>query len=100
AVARANAATHQVASRITFHEGDGFSALPPNLAFDLIVANPPYIALAELETLEPEVRDHDPRAALDGGIDGLAFYRRLAAEARSFLKPTGRLMLEFGDGQA
>jgi release factor glutamine methyltransferase len=67
--------------------------------FDLIISNPPYIATAEIETLEPEVRDYDPRGALDGGADGLDFYRRLAVEARDFLKPGGKIMLEFGDGQ-
>jgi release factor glutamine methyltransferase len=66
----------------------------------LIISNPPYIASAEIATLEPEVRDFDPRAALDGGADGLDFYRRLAAEAKPWLKPDGKIMLEFGDGQA
>ncbi|MFM2082869.1 MAG: hypothetical protein RL380_1560, partial [Verrucomicrobiota bacterium] len=51
-------------------------------------------------TLDPEVRDYDPRLALDGGADGLDFYRRLAAEAAGHLQPAGKLMLEFGDGQA
>ena len=68
--------------------------------FDLIISNPPYIPSAEIATLQPEVRDFDPRGALDGGADGLDFYRRLAAEAAAFLKPGGRVMLEFGDGQA
>lgn len=98
-VAGDNAVRHGIAQRILFHEGDGFAALPPELRFDLIVANPPYISSAEIDTLEPEVRDHDPRLALDGGPDGLACYRRIAAEATARLKPGGRLMLEFGDGQ-
>ena len=100
ALARQNAARHQVAERVTFHLGDGFAALPGGLKFDLIVSNPPYIASAEIETLEPEVRDFDPRLALDGGADGLDFYRRLATGAAEFLRPGGKLMLEFGDGQA
>lgn len=99
-VAGDNAARHGVAQRIHFHEGDGFAALPEGLKFDLLVANPPYIPSAEIDTLEPEVRDHDPRGALDGGPDGLDLYRRLAAEAGPRLRPGGRLMLEFGDGQA
>ena len=66
----------------------------------MIVSNPPYIPSAEIETLEPEVRDFDPRRALDGGADGLDFYRRLAAEAKPLLKSDGKIMLEFGDGQA
>jgi release factor glutamine methyltransferase len=65
----------------------------------LIISNPPYIPTGEIATLQPEVRDFDPRAALDGGADGLDFYRRLGREAKSFLKPDGRIMLEFGDGQ-
>ena len=100
AVARSNAIRHSVAERIDFREGDGFAAVPAGARFDLIVSNPPYIASAEIATLEAEVRDHDPRLALDGGADGLDFYRRIAAEAGAFLKPGGKLMLEFGDGQA
>jgi release factor glutamine methyltransferase len=66
----------------------------------LIISNPPYIPSAEIETLQPEVRDFDPRAALDGGADGLDFYRKLARRRKPFLKPDGKIMLEFGDGQA
>jgi release factor glutamine methyltransferase len=101
AVARANAARHAVDGRIRFHQGDGFQALPAGTpaAFDLIVSNPPYIPTADLAGLQPEVRDHDPRVALDGGADGLDFYRRLAVEAPARLRPGGRLMVEFGDGQ-
>jgi release factor glutamine methyltransferase len=100
ALARKNAAANQVEARVEFLLSDGFAALAAGAQFDLIVSNPPYIASAEIATLEPEVRDHDPRRALDGGPDGLAFYRRLAAEAKNFLKPAGKIMVEFGDGQA
>jgi release factor glutamine methyltransferase len=99
-VAIRNAASHRVSDRIHFLEGDGFAALPEGIRFDLIVSNPPYIPTAEIESLQPEVRDYDPRRALDGGPDGLEFCRKLAAESRPFLKPDGRIMLEFGDGQA
>jgi release factor glutamine methyltransferase len=99
-VARQNAERNGVSARIEFRHGDGFAALSPGARFDLIVSNPPYIPSAEIATLQPEVRDYDPRASLDGGADGLDFYRRLAAEAAAFLKPEGRIMLEFGDGQA
>jgi release factor glutamine methyltransferase len=68
--------------------------------FDLIVTNPPYIPAAEIETLDPEVRLHDPRLALVGGEDGLDCYRRLATEALGWLRPGGWLLAEFGDGQA
>lgn len=104
-IAEENAARNSVADRIQFLPGDSFHAwenasdTTPR-SFDLIVSNPPYIASAEIETLDPEVRDFDPRGALDGGPDGLDFYRRLASEARSFLKANGRVMVEFGDGQA
>jgi release factor glutamine methyltransferase len=100
ALAKENAARNQAAERIEFLEGTGFAALPKDEPFDLIISNPPYIPSAEIATLQPEVRDFDPRAALDGGADGLDFYRQLAAEAGTFLKPDGKIMLEFGDGQA
>lgn len=100
ALARENAEANGVDNRIEFHCGDGLEALPPNARFDLIVANPPYIPSGEIETLQPEVRDHDPRLALDGGPDGLAFFRRLARGAGACLPDGGTLMVEFGDGQA
>ena len=99
AVARANAQRHGMGEKIHFHLGDGFKGVDPVIAFDLIVSNPPYIPSAEIATLEPEVRDFDPRLALDGGADGLEFYRLLAAQGRAHLKPAGKLMLEFGEGQ-
>jgi len=104
-IARANATAYRLADRIRFHQGDGFAALnaefpTPNSEFDLIVTNPPYIPAAEVETLDPEVRDHDPRLALVGGDDGLECYRRLAGEALDWLRPGGWLLAEFGDGQA
>jgi release factor glutamine methyltransferase len=100
AVARWNADRHQVASRVQFVEGAGLDDLAPENRFHLVVGNPPYIASAEIAGLQPEVRDYDPRAALDGGEDGLRFYRMLAAEVPGRLLPGGRMMLEFGDGQA
>jgi release factor glutamine methyltransferase len=99
-VARRNAASHQVEARIKFIAGDGFAVLDQGAKFNLIVSNPPYISSAEIATLDPEVRDHDPRLALDGGADGLDFYRRQAREAGAFLLPGGRIMVELGDGQA
>ncbi|MEI7535528.1 MAG: peptide chain release factor N(5)-glutamine methyltransferase [Verrucomicrobiae bacterium] len=100
ALAKQNALQNKVAEQIEFCQSDGFAALKSGIEFNLLVSNPPYIASAEIETLDPEVKDFDPRGALDGGADGLDFYRRLAAEAKSFLKPDGKIMLEFGDGQA
>jgi release factor glutamine methyltransferase len=99
ALAKENGARNKVSERIDFLQGDGFAALP-QMQFDLIISNPPYISSAEIKTLQPEVKDFDPRGALDGGADGLDFYRKLAIEAKPFLKAAGKIMLEFGDGQA
>jgi release factor glutamine methyltransferase len=99
-VARKNAGRHGVAERIHFSHGGDPTALPLDLHFDLILSNPPYIPTAEIETLSPEVRDHEPRSALDGGADGLDFFRVLAVQARTLLKSGGLMMLECGDGEA
>ena len=96
-LAKRNAEANKV--QIEFIHGDGFAAVP-GTQFDLVISNPPYIASAEIETLQPEVRDFDPRTALDGGVDGLDFYKILANKGKNFLKPDGKIMLEFGDGQA
>jgi release factor glutamine methyltransferase len=98
-VARRNAAKHRVADRVTFLHGDLFSPLDVGDRFDLIVSNPPYVAHDEFATLQAEVRDHEPRIALDGGPDGLEFYRRIAARVTEFLKEGGRLLLEIGSSQ-
>ena len=95
-----NIARHGLGERVQLHLSDGFTTVPSEKRFNLIIANPPYIPTTEIDELEPEVREHDPRVALDGGVDGLDFYHRLAAEAGLWLKPEGKLMLEFGDGQA
>jgi release factor glutamine methyltransferase len=96
-LASRNAETHQVAGRVAFHQGDLFSATPMDARYDLILSNPPYIPTARIETLETEVRDHEPRSALDGGTDGQDFYRRIAAEAGAWLRPAGCIMLELDD---
>lgn len=86
-VAERNAKTHQ--KKIIFRQGDLFSALPRTEAgtFDIITSNPPYIPTAVIATLEPEVREHEPMMALDGTEDGLRFYRQIAQEAGTWLKP-------------
>ena len=99
-VARENAERHGLTERIEFVCAADFTGLASDLRFDLIISNPPYIPSAEIDALAPEVRDFDPRLALDGGEDGLRFYRQIAVEAAERLKPGGRVMLEFGDGQA
>jgi release factor glutamine methyltransferase len=99
ALARGNAAQHVLDSRLQFVESDAFGALPQELQFDLIISNPPYIASSEIDSLQDEVRKYDPHSALDGGQDGLAFYRQLAERSPRYLAPGGKLMVEFGDGQ-
>jgi release factor glutamine methyltransferase len=94
ALARENAGRHQVSERIRFYQGDFFAAVPPQMLCDLIVSNPPYIPSARIETLEAEVRQYEPPTALDGGLDGLDYYRRIAGQAGAFLKRSGRVMVE------
>lgn len=98
-VAERNARMHQVPIR--FFQGDLFSALPQSevKTFDIITSNPPYIPTAVIATLEPEVREHEPMMALDGTEDGLKFYRQIAKEAGSWLKPGGSIYLEIGYDQ-
>ena len=100
ALARANAVSLDTLDQVEFRHADGLAAFAKGEQVDLILSNPPYIPTANIDTLEPEVRDHDPRLALDGGADGMQFYRLLADEGRSHLKSGGKLMAEFGDGQA
>jgi release factor glutamine methyltransferase len=99
-VARQNARRHGLAERIHLFQGADLAALPPANRYDLLLSNPPYIPAAEIERLAPEVRDHEPRVALDGGPDGLDFFRRLAEAGPARLKSSGRMMLECGDDQA
>lgn len=103
AAARANAVSLGLADRADFRPGDwtadGWHRALPG-PFRLIVSNPPYIPAAVCETLDPEVRDHDPRLALDGGPDGLAAYRAILAAAPALLAPGGHVVLELGIGQA
>ncbi len=98
AVARENAANLGLAGRLALLRGDWTGGLAPD-AFDLVVSNPPYVRSGELEGLEPEVRDHEPRLALDGGQDGLRDYRVLAGEVLRVLKPGGLFLVEIGADQ-
>ena len=99
AVAQANAARTGLGARARFARGRWGEGLA-EAEFDLLVSNPPYIRAAEIETLEPEVRDHEPRLALDGGPDGLDAYRDLAPEIKRLLRPGGGFALEIGWDQA
>ncbi|MFC3225633.1 peptide chain release factor N(5)-glutamine methyltransferase [Marinibaculum pumilum] len=93
AVARANAATACLVGRSSFLQGDWGLALTDQCA-DILVSNPPYIASGALPALMPEVRDHDPPLALDGGQDGLDAYRRIVPDLRRLLRPGGLAALE------
>jgi len=102
-VARDNAERHGVLDRCTFVEADRFG-FPMGVAadggFDLILSNPPYVAEAEFETLEENVRKYEPGMALTDGADGLSFYRSLGADAPAHLNVGGAVMVEVGAGQA
>lgn len=97
ATAARNAQMNDVAGRYETRLSDWFSAITER--FHMIVSNPPYIASSVVDELEPEVRDFDPRAALDGGIDGLDAYRAIAAGAASHLETSGLVAVEIGFDQ-
>jgi len=99
-VAEANAQALGVDGRVTLLEGDLFEAVPDQNAYDLIATNPPYIQSADMDSLAPDIAKHEPRLALDGGPDGLAAIRRIAAQASDYLGPGGTLLVELGQGQA
>tara|TARA_B100002052_G_scaffold73934_1_gene67003 strand:- start:169 stop:1017 length:849 start_codon:yes stop_codon:yes gene_type:complete len=97
-LAKRNAARLGVEANVQFRQANGH-ALTTEEQVHLLVSNPPYIPTAEIDELQPEVREFDPKLALDGGIDGLVFYRELAALGQALLLPGGALLAEFGDGQ-
>ena len=101
-----NSAKHKISEAsklsqagVTFRHSDMFSNFPETEQFDVIVSNPPYIPSSVIEELEPEVRDHEPRGALDGTADGLYFYRILAEECAKHLTPGGHVYFEIGYDQ-
>ena len=100
ALARANAALHGVASRVSFLASDWLSALAPRPLFDLAVANPPYVPRADAPHVEKTVSDHEPHLALFGGDDGLDAVRVLLAELPPRLLPGAPFLFEIGYGQA
>jgi len=95
-LARKNALKHRV--NVDFVKSDLFAEICGS--FDIIISNPPYIPTSEIESLMPEVRDHEPRLALDGYMDGLEFYRRIADASRKHLKKGGQIFFEIGYNQA
>lgn len=96
-LARKNAELNNVTNRIDFLKSDWFERVEGE--FDLIVSNPPYIAVEELASLPAEVREHEPRVALDGGRDGVERIEALTRTVREYMSPGGSLLLEIGDGQ-
>jgi release factor glutamine methyltransferase len=103
AVAKENARVAGVADRIVFVNGDLFSSVglyKGNPPFDLVLSNPPYIPRRVIEGLGKEVKDHEPRAALDGGEDGLMFYRKILPRVSDYLLSGGWLLLEVGQGES
>ena len=96
-LARANAQTLGVGDRAAFLASDWLEAVEGS--FDLVVANPPYLSAADMAALSPEVRDHDPAPALDGGPDGLSAYRRIVPGLRKALRPGGFALFEIGPDQ-
>jgi len=98
ATARGNAAALGLGSRAAFTMMDFGAAL--KLGFDLVVSNPPYIPSDDIATLAPDVREHDPRLALDGGADGLDAYRAIAGQAPDLLRENGTIVVEIGIKQA
>lgn len=95
AVARENAANLDLGGRAAFLRTEWAAGLA-DASFDLVASNPPYIPTGDIAGLDPEVRDHDPRLALDGGRDGLDAYRVLAPEIRRILRPGGIFVVEIG----
>jgi len=93
-IAHQNAKKHQLLERLTLLESNMFEKVDSE--YDLIISNPPYIDKAEILELEPEVKDYDPILALDGGTDGLDFYREIAQTSKIYLKENGLVILEIG----
>jgi release factor glutamine methyltransferase len=99
-IAARNAAQLDAADRVHFHCGDLFDALPEARGYALVVANPPYVADSEWSALAPEIREHEPRAALLAGREGLDVLARLCAQVAEWLEPGGALLFEVGHTQA
>jgi release factor glutamine methyltransferase len=98
-IAAKNASKHQVANRLAIRHSNLFEALGDE-KFEVICSNPPYISLDEMNGLQPEVIDYEPRSALTDGGDGLSIIKKLIAESPRYLKPRGFLLMEIGFGQA
>ena len=100
-VCRSNVALNRLSSRLICMQADATASPPLGIgSFDVIVSNPPYVESAEIQTLDRSVRDYEPIWALDGGKDGLRFYKSIIKYWKSLLRPDGVLLFEVGEGQA
>ena len=100
-VARKNIAANRLSSRVICIQADATASPPMSMGqFDMIVSNPPYIKSAEMSKLDPSVRDYEPSWALDGGKDGLKFYKSIVKYWKALIRPGGYLLFEVGEGQA
>ena len=100
-ICRKNIVANRMEGRVICMQTDALSSPPLGIGeFDMIISNPPYIATDEILTLDSSVRDHEPTWALDGGADGLKFYKAIIKYWKSILKPGGYLIFEVGEGQA
>ena len=97
-LAQENAERCGLSGRVKFAVADGLDEFDPE-TIDVIVSNPPYIPTAECDSLDPRVRDFEPRCALDGGVSGVEFYERFVGDALNVLKPEGAVFFEIGEGQ-
>lgn len=98
-LATENAVKCGLEGKVKFVVADGLDDFDEPQSVDMIVSNPPYVSTAECETLDPRIRDFEPRSALDGGAQGLDFYERFISDALNLLKPGGAVFFEIGDGQ-
>lgn len=98
AVAQQNVLRYNMGDKVTLIQSDLFTNIPKG-PYDIIFANPPYINSDSIETLQPSVKDFEPKLALDGGADGLFFYRDIISKSKDYLAPNGGLFLEIGSGQ-
>ena len=99
-IGKKNAESNNVNDRITFIKSDLFTNIDNNMRFDIIVSNPPYIKREVIETLDKQVKDFEPYNALEGGIDGLDFYRAITTQAKKYLNKDGILAYEVGHDQS
>ena len=99
-IGKRNAISNEVDDRINFVKSDLFTNIDKETKFDIIVSNPPYIKREVIETLDKQVKDYEPYNALEGGVDGLDFYRAITKQAKNYLKKGGILAYEVGHDQS